>query len=141
MDPSSTYYLENATLESICDDIYNALERTIGRNHPELTNICSKLKQYRYVADINHLHQGKHVRWLKLPGLSSMTTSGIKLSAGGIVVDIRDTDRVVIDAISRRYTVVILNYAKQPMQYKFDDYLTFQKLTDQEMIILLTKRA
>jgi hypothetical protein len=115
-------YIEGQTLNSITNDINTNLAVFLGKriDDEQVQFIAGKLKEYRWVADTNNLHLGVHVRWI--------TSSG--LSRGGIVVGFHTTD-------TGTNVKVWNNYSKRNMQYKFEQGLTFQKLTEQEIIVLL----
>jgi hypothetical protein len=113
-------YLENKTTASITDEIYTLLSEQV----PPIENkkeICKKLVGYRYVDEINELHKGKHVRWIR--------NNGETLTNGGIVVDIKFLDNGI--------HVMCKNSMNRFIQYKFDDCNTFQKLTTDEQFILM----
>lgn len=113
-------YLESKTMQSIIDEIYE----TVYRQIPTLTTVqavCKKLAGYRYVDEINELHKGKHVRWIR--------NNGDTLTNGGIVVDIKFLDNGT--------QVMCKNSMNRFIQYKFDECITFQKLTTDEQLILM----
>jgi hypothetical protein len=86
--------------------------------------LMKKLHEYRFVDEIYELHRGKHVRWIRKSDISH----GLKL--GGIVVDIKFLDNGTQILVRNRYS------GNKMIQYKFDDVLTFQKLSYDEQLIL-----
>jgi len=76
------------------------------------------------VDDLCDLHLGKHIRWIKLP-ISEQSS----LTNGGIATEIKFLE-------GGSYVVCKNNY-NQFMQYKLDNALTFQILTEEEQCILL----
>jgi hypothetical protein len=120
LENTSNDYLENKTFESIQKDIYNALaESTVPKY--VIKTCCEKLTEYRYVDEIRDVHKGKNVRWLR-HGTQKLTT-------GGIVVDIKFLDNGT--------HVLVKNNMNRFIQYKFDECLTFQKLSTEEQLILM----
>ena len=116
----STDYLETETLSSIQKSIYDCLrERSIS----QIAQYCSKLADYRYIEEICHLHKGKNVRWIRLNSPEKMLTNG------GIVVDIKFLDNGM--------HILTKNNQNRFIQYKFDDCLTFQKLSVGEQLVLM----
>lgn len=87
--------------------------------------LCKKLSLYRFVDEICDLHVGKYVRWLR--------KTDTVLKVGGIVVDIKFLDGGTHVVVYNKYL------SKNPIQYKFDDVLTFQKLSEEEQLILLVQ--
>ena len=88
-----------------------------------LKDIHKKLKSYRYVEDVADINYGSYVRWIKLTDPDS-----VKLSNGGILIDIKITDSGL--------QLLCKNNMNRVMQIKLDECLVFQKLTEQEKIIL-----
>lgn len=113
-------YLETKTMQSITDEIYETVSNQIQTLKP-VEEVCKKLVGYRYVDEINELHKGKHVRWIR--------NNGETLTNGGIVVDIKFLDNGT--------HVMCKNSMNRFIQYKFDDCITFQKLTTDEQFILM----
>lgn len=116
----STDYLETQSLTTIQKSVYDCLrEHTISQT----AQYCNKLADYRYIEEICHLHKGKNVRWIR-------TNSAEKtLTNGGIVVDIKFLDNGM--------HILIKNNQNRFIQYKFDDCLTFQKLSIGEQLVLM----
>jgi hypothetical protein len=79
-----------------------------------------KLTEYRYVDKICDLIRGKYVRWIRL--------SGLTLTKGGIVADIKFLENGIY--------ILIKNARNQFIQYKFDDCITFQKLSPEELLYI-----
>ena len=110
-------YLENKTASIIQKEI---LDICIRENIPQ--NILDKLSDYRYVDKICDLIRGKYVRWIRL-SVPSKT-----LTKGGIVADIKFLENGIY--------ILIKNAHNRFIQYKFDDCITFQKLSVEELLYL-----
>ena len=136
-------YLENKTMSDIANIIMEQLDE-LRLGSREVECIYGKLIGYRFVDEIHELHKGKHVRWIRKQGTNNIRsvngqlgnvklTNGqlgnVKLTNGGIVVDIKFLDTGV--------QVLCLNSQQRFIQYKFDDCLTFQKLSTEEQLILM----
>lgn len=109
-------YLYAKTAISIQKEISDVC---ILENIPQ--NILDKLTEYRYVDKICDLIRGKHVRWIRLS-----TTITNSLTKGGIVADIKFLENGIY--------ILIKNALNKFMQYKFDDCITFQKLSTEELL-------
>jgi len=83
----------------------------------------NKLKGYRYVDEIKDLKYGVYIRWIPITD-----PNNIQLKYCGIICDIKITDNGVI--------IVCKNFMHRHYQFKMDECLIFQKLTNQELIIL-----
>ena len=119
-------FLENKTMKDIANIMMEKIVEIIT-DKDETENFYKKLFGYRLVDEIFELHKGKHVRWIRLP--NGQCNNNIRLTNGGIVVDIKFLDTGV--------QVLCLNSRKQFIQYKFDECITFQKLSTEEQLILM----
>jgi hypothetical protein len=113
-------YLENKTMNDVTLDIFEKINE-LNLSEEKTREFCNKLIGYRYVDEIHEIHKGKHIRWLK--------NNTDRLTNGGIVVDIKFLDNGT--------QILCMNSQKRFMQYKFDDCLTFQKLSIEEQLILM----
>jgi len=113
-------YLENKTLDGMTEEIYEVI-RGICQDTEIQHKICLKLVGYRMIDELQELHKGKHVRWVR--------RGTNKLTNGGIVVDIKFLDTGT--------HILCMNSMNRFIQYKYDDCLTFQKMSPTEMLILM----
>ena len=120
LETNKNDYLENKTLNGITNDVYNSIHDMRIDNETQ-EQMCLKLVGYRLVEELHELHKGKHVRWIR-NGSSNLTN-------GGIVVDIKFLDNGT--------HVLCMNSMKRFIQYKYDDCITFQKLSPTELLILM----
>jgi hypothetical protein len=128
-------YFTNNSLETISSEIVEVL-REHGITDTTLVNFCEKLVGFRFVDQIYQLHKGKHVRWMRVSnaktnevrdaGLTNGSQNGV-LTNGGIVVDVKFLDNG---------TQVLCKNKNRFIQYKFDDCLTFQRLSSDELLVL-----
>jgi len=114
-------FLENQTIDSVAENVFNSLKR-LPIDNSLLSDYCKKLVGYRYVDELHILHKGKYVRWIRLedPG---------KLAQGGIVVDVKFGDAGV--------NVMVRTPFGRFLQYRFDQCVTYQKMTEDEQLILM----
>jgi len=109
-------YLKGKTLDNISAEIVQEL-RENGINHEDVQEMCGKLTDYRLIQEIYQLHKGKHVRWLR---------NG-RLTNGGIVVDVKFMDNG---------THILCKSRNRFIQYKCDECITFQRLSEDELLLL-----
>jgi len=114
-------YLDGKTMTDINNDIYEKIA-TFNVSVSIKKELCNKLIGYRYVDELHELHKGKHVRWMRI-------SAEPKLTNGGIVTDIKFLDNGT--------NVLCKNVLGRFIQYKFDDCITFQKLSVDEQLILM----
>jgi hypothetical protein len=82
-----------------------------------------KLKEYRYCDEFPDIQMGYYCRWINLNNPSK-----IHLTNGGIIIDIKMYD----DGLQ----LVCKNNRNMVMQIKFNEIILFQKLSNQEKVIL-----
>lgn len=112
-------YLENKTAEKIRQEIIDVC----FRENINTKNILDKLSEYRYVNRICDLIRGKFIRWIRLSGNKEDT-----LTKGGIVTDIKILENGI--------HILIKNALNRFIQYKYDDCITFQKLSVEELLYI-----
>ena len=97
--------------------------KELNLDKEELINLMNKLKNYRFVDDLQDINYGAYIRWIRMKDLDQ-----VKLSNGGIIIDIKIYD----DGCQ----VICKNMYNKIMQIKLNEAMVFQKLTDQEYVIL-----
>ena len=102
--------------------IKNNILQQIGLSSSELKDIHKRLKDYRYIDEIDDVNYGSYIRWIPLN-----KENDIRLRNGGIICDIKILDNGLHIFCKNGFRL---------MQIKFDENLVFQKLTQQEKIIL-----
>ena len=122
--------LGNETNESVMNlssskikSLKNDMLQRLGLSGKELKLFHKKLKSYRYCSDMSDIQFGCYIRWIPLK-----TVDEIKLTNGGIIID--------IDIINNCVQIKVKNNMNRIFQIKFDECYIFQKLTNQENIIL-----
>lgn len=86
------------------------------------SSIMNSLREYKYIDEIPDLDYGHYIRWIPLKN-----PTNIKLTNGGILCDIKVNEQV---------SLLCKNRTNRFFQIKMDECLVFQKLTEQEKIIL-----
>ena len=121
LDSVKNDFLENETIDSISKNVFDSLAR-LNINDGIVSDHCDKLLGYRFVDELHLLHRGKYVRWIR-------HDSPEKLMKGAVVVDIQFGD-FGANVLCRLMTGDFL-------KYRFDKCNTYQKLTDNEQLILM----
>ena len=114
--------LLNTNSEKIAKDKNDILQQ-LQFTSDILKSYHKKLKNYRYVDELNDLKYGQYVRWINIKNPES-----IKLTNGGIFLEIK-----LLDTGSH---MMVKNNMNRIFQIKMDECIIFQKLSEQEMIIL-----
>lgn len=116
--------LNNEKIKAMKFDILKELQLP----KDDLINYMNKLKEYIYVDEMNDLKIGGFIRWIPLKDLDE-----IYLTNGAILTEINVTDNGVL--------LNCKNFAKKHYQIKLDECLIFQKLSDQEKVLLFALDA
>ena len=101
------------------EDLLNELRLPVA----DVKQLLQKLKHYRYVMELPDLELGSYIRWINLNHGET-----IYLTNGSFIADIM----IMKDGIQIRCK----NRFGKIHQLKFDEHLIFQKLSDQEHILL-----
>jgi len=137
-------YLENKTVCDISKEIVDSLSELPISANDKLV-LCQKLVDYRHVDELDQLHIGKYVRWIRKRASEAGKTSeaGLDndasafqadscfvhtLTAGGVLVDIKfekTGTQMLIKNNNHRFT-----------RCKFDECVVFQKLSSDEQMLL-----
>ena len=88
-----------------------------------LINYLRNLKCYKYVDEIGDLKHGAFIKWIPITN-----PNNLQLKQCGLICDIKITDDNVI--------IVCKNFMHRHYTFKMDEVLIFQKLSDQEMVII-----
>ena len=88
-----------------------------------LINYLRNLKGYKYVDEIGDLKQGAFIKWIRITDPNNLV-----LNQCGLICDIKITDDDVI--------IICKNFMHRHYTFKMDEALIFQKLSDQEMVII-----
>ena len=124
-------YLENKTLASISQEIYEILQAN-GYHEDKIEILYNKLNGYRYVENVNELHVGKEIKVLRIANVYDKNFNKLDstLKYYGKVTNILFEDNGILVR-----SITFINKIKY-YNYKYDNFLTFQKLTPEEKIIL-----
>ena len=115
--------LLNTSYEKIAKDKNDILQQ-LQFNSEKLKLYHTKLKDYRYVDELNDLKYGQYLRWINIKN-----PERLHLTNGGIFLEIK-----LLDTGTH---MMIKNNMNRIFQIKMDECIVFQKLSDQEKIILL----
>lgn len=119
---------KNLDIMSLTTNKINALKKKVIDLLPIDTetkkDYLSILKEYRFIDELNEFINGRYIRWIKLSN-----ESDFKLERGAAFVEYK---------ITTNDTKIIYKnfYTPRHFQLNFDDCIFFQKLSDQELVIL-----
>ena len=124
LDDETNESLMNFTTKKLREMILKILkELQLPRN--ETIELMNKLKGYKYVDEMKDLKYGTYLRWIPIDD-----PENIHLTKGALFCEINvKVDGVYI--ICKNY-----GYRRKHFQIKLDENLIFQKLTEQELVLL-----
>jgi len=121
-DNSSILELTNSKVKQ---EKNNALQQ-LNLSRETLMDYNKKLKEYRFIDKLDEIQYGQFIRWIPL-NITDM--SKLRLTRGGIVVDIKIMDETGIH-------VTCKNNLNHFFQIRFDECIVFQKLSPNEKVLL-----
>ena len=124
LDDETNENLLNFTTEKIREMNLNILKE-LHLSKKETLELLKKLNDYKYVDEMNDLKYGTYIRWIPLEN-----PNNIQLAKGAIFCDLKITDEGV-SCICKNY-----GYKTRHFQIVMDKNLIFQKLTNQELVLL-----
>tara|TARA_Y100000992_G_scaffold302593_1_gene277572 strand:- start:1855 stop:2280 length:426 start_codon:yes stop_codon:yes gene_type:complete len=113
--------LINTSFQQIAKD-KNDILQNLHLQKDKLKDFHKKLRHYRYIDELNDLKYGQYIRWINL------NNESLKLTSGGIFLDLK--------LLNNGTHVVCKNNMNKVFQIKFDECIFFQKISNQEEIIL-----
>ena len=124
LDDESNDTLMNFTTEKIREMNLNILKE-LQLTKKETLDLFNKLKDYKYVDEMSDLKYGTFIRWIPIED-----PTNIHLTKGALFCEMKIRDDGVF--------CVCKNYGFPPrhFQISMDKNLIFQKLTDQELVLL-----
>ena len=116
---SSIGNLNSKLIKSMKNDYLQQLQ--LSRD--KLKEYHKKLKDYRYVDDLSNIQYGRYIRWINLTD-----PNNLKLTTGGIIIDIKICETGI--------HLICKNFKNHKFQIRINEFFIFQKITEQEKIIL-----
>ena len=117
-------FFENKTLANISEMIFSVISELPGLSTEQQQKMCNVLIEYYYVEQIYQFQKGRYIRWLRKSDIQLP-----KLTNGGIVME------VIFREKGGTYILCMTNQ-RRLCQLRFDDCHFFQKLTDEEELVL-----
>ena len=124
LDDESNETLLNFTTDKIREMNLNILKE-LQLPRKETLEILNKLQDYKYVDEMNELKYGAYIRWIPIED-----PKNIYLTKGALFCEMKITDDGVF-CVCKNY-----GYKCRHFQISMDKNLIFQRLTDQELVLL-----
>jgi len=124
LDDESNETLMNFTTKKIREMNLKILKE-LGLPKKELIDIFNKLKDYKYVDEMNELKYGTFLRWIPIED-----PTNIQITKGAIFCEMKITDDGVF-CVCKNFGFPVRHF-----RISMDKNLIFQKLTDQELVLL-----
>lgn len=124
LDDDSNETLLNFTSDKITEMNLNIIKE-LQLPRKDTLDIMNKLRDYKYVDEMNELKYGAYIRWIPIED-----PTNIHLTKGALFCEMKITDDGVF-CVCKNY-----GYKLRHFQLSMDKNLIFQKLTDQELVLL-----
>jgi hypothetical protein len=124
LDDDSNETLLNFTSDKIKEMNLNIIKE-LQLPRKDTLDIMNKLREYKYVDEMNELKYGAYIRWIPIED-----PTNINLTKGALFCEMKITDDGVF-CVCKNY-----GYTKRHFQLSMDKNLLFQRLTDQELVLL-----
>jgi hypothetical protein len=122
LDNENNENIMNLTTQKILETNLNILKE-LHLDKETTLNYLKKLKEYRYIDEINDLKHGSFIKWIPITD-----PSYLPLHHCGMICEIKITDNGVF--------ITCKNFMHRHYTFKMDECLIFQKLTSQEKVII-----
>lgn len=122
LDNENNENIMNLTTQKILEINLNILKE-LHLDKQITLNYLKKLKEYRYIDEINDLKHGAFIKWIPITD-----PSYLPLHHCGMICEIKITDNGVF--------ITCKNFMHRHYTFKMDECLIFQKLTSQEKVII-----
>jgi len=124
LDDTSNETLLNFTSDKIKEMNLNIIKE-LHLPRKDTLDIMNKLRDYKYVDEMNELKYGAYIRWIPIEDINN-----IYLTKGALFCEMKITDEGVF-CICKNY-----GFISRHFQISMDKNLIFQKLTNQELVLL-----
>ena len=124
LDDDSNESLLNFTSDKIKEMNLNIIKE-LQLPRKDTLEIMNKLRDYKYVDEMNELKYGTYIRWIPIED-----PTNIHLTKGALFCEMKITDNGVF-CVCKNY-----GYTQRHFQLSMDKNLIFQRLTDQELVLL-----
>jgi len=124
LDDESNETLLNFTSDKIKEMNLNIIKE-LQLPRKDTLDIMNKLREYKYVDEMNELKYGAYIRWIPIED-----PTNIHLTKGALFCEMKITDDGVF-CVCKNF-----GYTMRHFQLSMDKNLIFQRLTDQELVLL-----
>jgi sulfite reductase beta subunit-like hemoprotein len=124
LDDNSNEILLNFTSDKIKEMNLNIIKE-LQLPRKDTLDIMNKLRDYKYVDEMNELKYGAYIRWIPIED-----PTNIHLTKGALFCEMKITDNGLF-CVCKNY-----GYNLRHFRLSMDKNLIFQKLTEQELVLL-----
>ena len=124
LDDDSNETLLNFTSDKIKEMNLNIIKE-LQLPRKDTLDIMNKLRDYKYVDEMNELKYGAYIRWIPIED-----PTNIHLTKGALFCEMKITDDGVF-CVCKNF-----GYTLRHFQLSMDKNLIFQRLTEQELVLL-----
>ena len=122
LDNDDNENIMNLTTKKILEMNYKILKELHLEKKTTLEYL-KKLKGYKYVDELQDLKHGRFIKWIPI-----IDPTNLPLHYSGMICEIKITDQGVF--------IICKNFMHRHYTFKMDECLIFQKLSQEEQVIL-----
>lgn len=119
LDDKNLLYMTSGKIKELKNNVLQKLYLS----RTELLDYHIKLKEYRYVDEIDEMKIGAFIRWFNLN-----KTENMKLTNGGFIIDVKST--------SDNIQIICKNNMNRIFSLILNECIIFQKMSSQEKILV-----
>ena len=124
LDDDTNENLLNFTTQKI-KEMNHKILKELHLSEDDTLELLDKLNEYKYVDEMNDLKYGAYIRWITIEDPENIT-----LTKGGLFCEMKITNNGVF-CVCKNY-----GFNTRHFQISMDKTLIFQKLTNQELVLL-----
>ena len=117
-------FLINKTWKDIQQKVFELID-ALSIDPEKKRDYCKKLVGFRFVESLDELHKNKAVKVLLVPDREEKP----KMQHFARVIDI-------VEKEDGDHSILCMNFPKKYAQYVFEEWITFQKCSEEEELIL-----
>ena len=122
LDNDDNENIMNLTTKKILEMNYKILKE-LHLEKKTTVEYLKKLKGYKYVDELQDLKHGRFIKWIPI-----IDPTNLPLHYSGMICEIKITDQGVF--------IICKNFMHRHYTFKMDECLIFQKLSQEEQVIL-----
>lgn len=119
LDDKNLLYMTSGKIKELKNNVLQKLYLS----RKELLDYHKKLKDYRFIDEIDEMKIGSYIRWFNIKKIEN-----IKLTNGGFIIDVKSSDENI--------QIICKNQLNHIFSLILNECIIFQKMSTQEKILV-----